>query len=159
MQLAYPATRVHGFLRPSLSTSLLRALYVPSSRSPIKILNHTSPGINPWGMPLVIPNWLPGGLLMADHHPLSLTVLPIFHPINHPLIQALFHQFGFDHIMGNCQRSFKVDVYSIQCSPSSRAKKAIRLFRDDLSLVNQCLLSKLPSCLSCAWSYLYRAWG
>lgn len=38
---------------------------------------------------------------------LSLPVLPIFHPINHPLIQASFHQFGFDHIMGNCQRSFK----------------------------------------------------
>jgi len=50
---------------------------------------------------------------MAEHHPWSLAVLLIFLPINHPLIQALFHQSGFDRIMGNCGKDIlNVKVYN-----------------------------------------------
>lgn len=55
---------------------------------------------------------------MAKYHPLSLAVLPIFHSINGTLIQALFHQFGFDCIMGNCVKDvLKVELYNIHYSP------------------------------------------
>lgn len=74
-----------------------------SSHPPIKILNHTLY----LSLGHATSHWLPGGLLMAEPPPLSLTILPILYSINHPLIEALVHQLGFDNIMANCQRSFK----------------------------------------------------
>lgn len=74
-----------------------------SPHPPIKILNHTLY----LSLGHATSHWLPGGLLMAEHPPLSLTILPILYSINHPLIEALVHQLGFDNITANCQRSFK----------------------------------------------------
>lgn len=77
---------------------------------------------------------------LAEHHSLNLRVLPVFHPINHSLIQTLLHQFGLDDILGNCVKNLvKFEVYIIYCSSLiHRDNKKIRLVRDDLSLINQC---------------------
>lgn len=77
---------------------------------------------------------------LAEHHSISLRVLPVFHPTNHSLIQALLHQFDLDDILGNCVKNLvKFEVYIIVCSSLiHRANKKIRLVRDDLSLINQC---------------------
>lgn len=110
-----PCCQAQSFPGGTLSTELLRALSILSSKSPINILNHHSPDISPWRMPLV--SDLPAGLLMAEHNPLRLAVLPIFHLIIHPLIQALFYQLGLGHFMENCVKNvLEVKINNIHYS-------------------------------------------
>lgn len=157
VHLAFPASRAYGFPGLSLSTNLLRALYVPSSRSLIKILNRTSPGINPWGKPLVTGCWV--DVLQLNTALWAWQSCQFSAQLITHLSRPYFTNLALIILWEIVKDLLKVDVYNIHCSPSSKAKKSIRLVRDDLSLINQCLMSKLPSCPSCAWTHLSRAWG
>lgn len=60
-------------------------------------------------MPLVTD--LSAGLLMAEHHPLRLAALLVFHLIIRALIQVSFHQLGLGNIIKNCvQHLLKVKM-------------------------------------------------
>lgn len=97
------------------SGSACPPLYILSSRSLIKSSNRSSSHIYPWKVSLV--NGCP-----VDFHGWTLPFEPdsptSFYPINHPLIQALFHQFGHNHIMKNCLKHvLKVKIYNIHYFP------------------------------------------
>lgn len=97
--LAFPMAQLHRvlfwpFIFPSCwEKDKIRSHLFPSSSSPVKILNHISCDTSPSGR--TSNDWTPL---------LSLTVLPIFHPITHSFTQTLL---GLNDILGNSEKSCK----------------------------------------------------
>ena len=115
---ALPSSVLNGSPNFVLSTDLLRAHSDLSSRSLMKTLNSTGPGIDPWGTPLLT-NWSSAEICTTDHNSLNPAVQPIFHTPYHPVIHCLSHQSGNLNLekWKLCKRLGKFKVNNIHCPP------------------------------------------